>query len=105
MRIGILPKSSLGRWSVGLAVAFFLLFVLHQTFAASVRRNPLLNPGSPSPVILMVVVTDYLSGIVAFLIGLISIIRNKERAFPVFLVVIVGFLVLLFLTGEFLRVR
>ena len=101
----ILPKTSLGKWSIGLTIAFFLLFVLHQTFAATVRRNPLPNPGSPSPVILMVVVTDYVSGIISFLTGLISIIRNKERAFLVFLVVIAGFLALLFLIGEFLWAR
>ncbi len=101
----ILPKTSLGKWSIGLTIAFFLLFVLHQTFAATVRRNPLPNPDSPSPVILMVVVTDYVSGIISFLTGLISIIRNKERAFLVFLVVIAGFLALLFLIGEFLWAR
>ena len=101
----ILPKTSLGKWSIGLTIAFFLLFVLHQTFAATVRRNPLPNPSSPSPVILMVVVTDYVSGIISFLTGLISIIRNKERAFLVFLVVIAGFLALLFLIGEFLWAR
>jgi hypothetical protein len=53
VRISILPKSSLGRLSVGLVAAFILLNVLDQTFAASVRRNPVPNPGPPSPVILI----------------------------------------------------
>ena len=100
LRISILPKSSLGRWSVGLAAAFILLFVLFQTFAASVRRNPVSNPGPPSPVILMAVVADYISGIAAFVTGLISIIKSKERSILVFLVVVVGVLALLFLLGE-----
>ena len=88
MRISILPKSSLGRWSVGLAAAFILLFILFQlfqTFVASVRRNPVSNPGPPSPVILMAVVADYISGIAAFVTGLISIIKSKERSILIFL--------------------
>ena len=100
MRISILPKTLLGRWSVGLAIAFFLLFVLFQTFAPFVPRNPVPNPGPPSPVILMVVVADYISGISAFVTGLISIIKSRERSILVFLVVVVGVLALLFLLGE-----
>ena len=100
MRIAVLPKTSLSRWSVGLAAAFILLFVLFQTFAASVRCYPVPNPGLPSPVIVMAVVADYISGIAAFVIGLISIIKSKERSILVFLVVVVGVIALLFLLGE-----
>ena len=102
VRISILPKTSLGRWSVGLAAAFVLLFVLHQTFAASARRNPPANPTPPNPVIIMAVVADYISGIASIVTGIVSIMRRKERAILVFLVEIVGFFVLLFLLGEFL---
>jgi len=102
MRITILPKTALGWWSVGLAAAFFLLRVLLQTFAASVRQNPLPIPGPPSPVILIAVVADYISGIVSFVTGLTSIIKSKERSILIFLVVIVGFFALLFVFGEFL---
>ena len=71
MRISILPKSLLGRWSVGLAAAFILLRVLFQTFFAGGGRNPVQNPGTPSPVILIAVVTGYVSGVVAFVTGLL----------------------------------
>ena len=102
MRISILPKSPLGWWSVGLAAAFFLLFVLFQTFAASVRSNPVPNPGPPSPVILVGVVADYTSGIASFVTGLISIIKSKERAILVFSLVAVGLFALIWLLGEVL---
>ena len=102
MRISILPKTLLGRWSVGLAAAFILVFVLLQTFYASVHRNTVPNPGPPSPFITMGVVADYISGIVSFVAGLISIIKSKERSIFVFLVVAVGFLVLIWLLAEFL---
>jgi hypothetical protein len=48
----------------------------------------------------MAVVADYISGIAAFVTGLISIIKSKERSILVFLVVVVGVLALLFLLGE-----
>ena len=102
MRISIRPKSPLGRWSVGLAAAFVLLFVLFQTFAASVRRNPVTNPNPPSPVILMAVIAAYVSGMVSFVTGLISIIKSKERSILVSSLVVVGFLSLFFLLGEVL---
>ena len=102
MQITILPKSSLGRWSVGLAAAFILLFVLLQTFYAYVHRNPVPNPAPPSPVILMGVVADYISGIGSFVTGLISIIKSKERSILVFLVVAVCFFALIWLLGEVL---
>ncbi len=102
MRISILPKTSLGRWSVGLATAFILLRVLFQTFFAGGGRNPVPNPSPPSPVIPIAVVAGYVSGIAAFVTGLISIIKSKERSILVFLLVSVGFFVLIFLLGEFL---
>ena len=105
MRITILPKSSLGRWSVVLAAAFILLFVILQIFYTSVHRNPVTNPGSPSPFILIGVVAEYISGIASFVTGLISLIKRKERAILVFLVVAVGSFVLLFLVGELLLER
>lgn len=102
MRISVLPKSLLGWLSVGLAAAFFLLFILHQTFAASVQRNPVPIPGSPSLVILITLVADYILAIGSLVTGLISVIRSKERSILVLSVVIASFIVLLFLLGEFL---
>jgi hypothetical protein len=40
------------------------------------------------------------SGIAAFVTGLISIIKSRERSILVFLAVIVGLLVLIFCLGE-----
>jgi hypothetical protein len=102
VRISILPKTSMGRWSVGLAAVFFLLYALLQTFYASVHHNPAPNPGPPSPFIPIVVVAEYISGIVPFITSLISIIKSKERSILVFLVVAAGLFVLIFLIGEIL---
>ena len=43
-----------------------------------------------------------ISVILAFFIGLIAIIKHKERAILVFLITLFGFLALIFILGEFL---
>ncbi len=108
MRITILPKTALGKWSVGLAVLFIVLFVAHQAYAASVRGRPVI-PGIPAPppppFINLMVFVDYASGIFSFLAGLISIIWNKERSLIVFILAGAWVLVLLFLLGEIIFAR
>ncbi|MCX6008362.1 MAG: hypothetical protein NTZ34_14050 [Chloroflexi bacterium] len=96
MRISILPKSSVGRWSVGLATAFILLSIL---FVILTRLG-----GEPGPFGLIVIVNFVIgiSLIAAFITGLISIFKNKERSILVFLAVLAGFCALLFFLGEFL---
>ena len=87
--ISILPKTSLGRWSVGLAAAFILLFALFVVLTA-------LGGVGPGPVRLTMVVAVGISGIAALVTGLISIIKSKEWSILVFSIVVVGLLVLIF---------
>jgi len=100
MNISVLPKTSWGRWSVGLAGAFVLLYVFLQTFYAYIHRNPVPNPGPPSPFIPIGVIAEYISGIGAVITGLISIIKSKERSILVFLVVAVGCFALIWIFAE-----
>ena len=106
MRISILPKTCLGKWSVGLVATFILLSVV-QGLVAPARPSP----GAPVLPPSMAVVAMGISRIVAFIIGLasaiaafvtglISIIKSRERSILVFLAVIVGLLVLIFCLGE-----
>ena len=99
MRISILPKSSLGRWSVGLAAAFILLSILFAVLAGL--------GGEPGPFALIFIanVVIGVSFIAAFIAGLISIIKSKERSILVLLAVALGFCALLFYLGEFLCTR
>jgi hypothetical protein len=84
VRISILPKASLGRWSVGLAAAFILFFVLSQV---------ILGPGPAYNMPLAYTLTIVVAGIgvAAFVTGLISIIKSKERSILVFLTTAIGF--------------
>ena len=98
LQIGILPKSSLGIWSVGLAAAFILLSIL---FAVLTGLG-----GEPGPFALIFIVNVVIgiSSIAAFITGLVSIIKSKERSVLVFLAVLLGFCALLFYLGSFLKI-
>jgi len=98
MRVIILPKSYLGKWSIGLIAAFVVFFVIFQILVASGQRGGetfFSNLALTIPIFLAGA-----SGVLAFLTGLIGVIRNKERSILVFLAMLVGFLVLLFSIGE-----
>jgi len=95
MKIHFKPKTTLGKWSVGLAAAFILIFVLSVVLTGS-------GGVEPGPVGPMVGVTLGISGIAALVTGLISTIKSKERSILVFLAVVVGLFVLIFILGEFL---
>ena len=91
MHISILPKTSLGRWSLGLAIAFILLFFLA---AGPLREQWGLNENEElvNPV-LTVVLTIILVGIAgaALVTGLITVIKRKERSVLVFLGMLITF--------------
>jgi len=86
MRISILPKSPLGRWSVGLTIASILFFVLAEVLYGFEVLGPGLNQALG--VALTIIVTG-ISG-TALVTGLISIIRNKERSVFVFVAIAIG---------------
>ena len=108
MRISILPRSPLGRWSVGLAVAFILFFALFQILVASGLRGPIMFGGRPVPFPVpfinwsLPLYAAGISGMAALVTGLIGIIKSKERSILTFLATVVGLLVPLFLLGEVL---
>lgn len=95
-----MPKTVLGKWSVGLIVVFFLSLALLLLFILFNQRGGetfFSNPILAIPVFLMGI-----SGVTGFFAGIFSIIESKERAVLVFLSTAVGFLVLLFAIGEIL---
>lgn len=95
MKVDLLPKTILGKWSVGLIVIFFLLFVLFNLLVASGQRGPGFNPW-----LAFTIIPAGISGISAFFTGIIGIIKKKERSLLVFLSVALGLFVLIFLLGE-----
>jgi len=75
MLISVLPKTSLGRWSVGLAIAFLLFFYLMAALTGW-TFGPGFNP------VLAVVLKIIFAGMpgAVFVTGLLSMIKRKERS-------------------------
>ena len=90
----------MGRWSIGLIASLFLFYVLFQLLVASGQRGGetfFSNLALTIPILLAGI-----SGLSAFLTGIIGIIKSKERSVLVFLATTIGFFVLTFWLGEVL---
>lgn len=102
-----MSKTTLGKWSLGLIAAMPVLFLigslstnlLYQSVPAG---NTIGEDIAARPVLALTMFAGIVSGISAFITGLIAIIRQKERAPLVYVATIIGILLLLFLTGEVL---
>jgi hypothetical protein len=93
MRVHFKPKTNLGKRSAWLLVAL-------AVFLAVFRINVLLGQRGgdtffSNPFLAIPMLLAGISGIAAFITGLISIIRKKERAISVYLAVAVGLIVLI----------
>ncbi len=92
MRLNFVPKTRLGKWSVWLN-AFFLItigisIVLVNVLGVLSYDNHWWDVTVP---------ITFLASIVAFILGIIAIIKNKENSSLVFISVTVGLLVILFI--------
>ena len=103
----LVPKTQIGKWSVGLIIAMPLLFLIGSSF------TNLLYPSVPAgstiladiavrPALALTMLAGMLSGILAFITGLWAIIRKKERAIAVYIASFFGALLILFLIAEIL---
>ena len=85
MRITVLPKTSLGWWSVGLVIACFVFGFVSMD---------IISPTEPSkyPTVLTVtfdIILEVMAG-AAFVTGLISIIKRKQGAILIFVSTALG---------------
>jgi len=80
-----MPKTSLGKWAGRLLVVFVVLIV---TLILGMELAGLM-PGTP--LVLTLGTCMMLSGIAAFVTGVVALIRFKERSFVVILAVVLGF--------------
>ena len=98
MKLHFMPKTALGKWSVALIVAFIVLLVSFQILVASGQRG---GETFFSALILTVpILIAGISGVSAFVTGLIGVIRSRERSISVYLAVTIGLLVLLWGLAE-----
>jgi hypothetical protein len=101
-----MPKTKLGKWSVWLIPVMFVLFFvgtsLTNTLYESVSAgNTIFADIIRRPALALSMLVGFGAGISAFVIGLIDIIKQKERALLVFGSTLVGAAVIVFLILEF----
>jgi len=100
MKINFIPRTILGKWSIGLIIFFFLSFATLQLFIVYGERG---GVGFFSN--LKLAISALFAGvcsILSFFTGIAAVIRRKERSILVFFATGIGFLVLLFVLGEIL---
>jgi hypothetical protein len=100
-----MPKTRLGKWSLGLIAAMPVLLFTGMSFTDLLYEsvpagNSILEDIAARPALALTMLAGFASGISAFITGLTAIIRQKERAPLVFVATIVGALLILFLIGE-----
>ena len=102
-----MPKTALGKWSRGFIAAMPVLFFIGASFVNLLYKsvpagNTILEDIARRPALALAMLAGTVSGISAFITGLIAIVRQKERAPLVYVATIIGALLLLFLIGEIL---
>lgn len=105
--VTIFPKSRLGMWSVILIVlmpallflgrTIFLNFYTNVPAGRTIPQDIIKRPGIALPMLLGI-----LTGIMAFVAGVVATTKKKERSILVYTSSLLGLLVLLFVLGEFL---
>jgi hypothetical protein len=96
-RILARPSTRLGWWSVALAATFLALFTINSAVFMQLSEAPWQPMVLPFYGIAML-----LCGLAAGIVGLIAVIRQRERSWLVWLTILPGLLVLFLVLGEFL---
>jgi hypothetical protein len=101
----IVPKTSMGRWSVGLIIAMLVLFLFGSSSTNWLYGSVPAGRTIPAdivarPVLALSMLAGMVAGVSAFIVGLLAIIRQKERGLLVYASTLVGLLLLIFLSGE-----
>jgi len=89
--INLLPRTRLGLWAIRFLTAFAALFVTLSVLVAAGQRGVWL---------VALVIPLFLSGLLAGGTGAVAVVRRGERSPLVFLPVVVGILIAIFILGE-----
>jgi len=100
-----MPKTKLGRWSVILIPLMFVLFFIGSSLTNTLYEGvsaggTILKDIFARPVLALSMLIGFAAGVSALVLGLISIIKKKERALLVYLSTLVGAGLTVFLIAE-----
>ena len=107
MKYRLLPRTKVGKRSVGLIIAMPILFCVGSSFAGTSYRSVPAGETIPKdiiqrPALALTMLSGMACGVSAFIVGLIAILRKKEQALTVYLSTLIGALFTLFLIAEIL---
>lgn len=107
MKVNLIPKTKLGKWSIWLIIAMPVLFFIGTSFTSSLYKsvpsgNTILEDITRRPALALTMLMGMIVGISAFFVGLTTIIKQKERALLVYVATSIGMLLILFLISEVL---
>lgn len=99
-----MPKTKLGKWSVGFGITLVISMALSLIFAVTIGGDPAVITASPLLSIFNVALnlTLNLAGLLSLVVGIYTIIKHKEWSVWKPLAVLYSLAVLMFLLGEFL---
>ena len=103
----LIPTTKFGKWSVGFIIATPILFIIGTSFTNSLYQSvpsgdTIFADIKGRPALALSMLAGMATGILAFLTGLLAMIRQRERAILVYLSILIGALVIIFLIGEVL---
>ncbi len=101
----LMPGTALGTWTVGLIVAMPILFIIGSSFSNSLYElvpagGTILADIAARPYLALTMLAGMVTGIAAFIVGLLAIVKHKENALLVYVSTVIGGLLILFLIGE-----
>lgn len=88
MKIQLCSNTTTGKWAAILTLLFIVLMSLKLSTLAMLIRLPL-----PTPLIAVI-------GVAGFIVGVVSIIKNKDRALLTLLSIPVGLLIIFWTIAE-----
>jgi len=106
MKINFVPKSDLGKWSIGLIVMVPILFYIGVSFVSSYESVPagktIWHDIGARPGVALPMSAGFVFGIAAFFCGIVGITRRKDYSVLIFISTTLGFFVLLWILAEIL---
>jgi hypothetical protein len=102
-----MPKTKLGKWSVGLILAMVTLFVIGLSlpnilYKSAPSGNTLLDDVVNRPLLALSMLAGVGASISALITGLVAVLKRKERAILVYGSTLVGAAVVFFVIAMFL---
>ncbi|MEN8242731.1 MAG: hypothetical protein ABFS17_12465 [Chloroflexota bacterium] len=100
-----MPKTTAGKWSLGLIIAMPIFFAIGISFVDTVYQSvsaggTILKDIAARPALALSMLAGMGVGIAAFISGLTAIIKKKERSLWVYASTVIGAGLILFLIAE-----